>query len=246
PHAGTAPRSPTPPHAGTAPRNAGVPAGWPGGVPPPPPTRNITIDAIAIANPLIVTGRARTFENNVALRVRDARGAVIAETFTTATGEMGTHSPYRGTIFLTHDPGNKITIEALEYSAKDGAEQSLVSFTRPYTVETIAVQLYLPNRDCTGVVAQTRRLPKSVSMARLLVETLMAQRAPFPKGSRVESISLRGGTLTVDFNERLQNVGGACAAQMIRESVTRTLQKLPSVKKVIITAGGSEKLALQP
>ena len=57
---------------------------------------------------------------------------------------------------------------------------------------------------------------------------------------------LRDGTLTVDFNERLQNVGGSCRAQMIRAAVTETLSRLPSVKKVVITAGGSETLALQP
>jgi hypothetical protein len=213
---------------------------------PSTPERNIYIDGVEVANPVVVTGRARTFESNVALRVRDARGKLITETFTTATGEMGTHSPFRGTIWVTRDPGASITVEALEYSARDGSEQSLVSVTRPFGVELVEAALYLPNADCTGVVAQKRRIPKSISRARLLVEALMAEPAPFPKESRVESINLRDGTLTVDFNGRLQNVGGSCAAQMIRQSVTRTLMELPSVKKVVITAGGSEALALQP
>jgi Sporulation and spore germination/Immunoglobulin-like domain of bacterial spore germination len=201
---------------------------------------------VQVANPVVVTGRARTFESNVALRARDARGALIAETFTTATGEIGTHSPFRGTIWITRHPGTSITVEALEYSARDGSEQSLVSVTRPFGLEPIEVKVYLPNADCTGVVAQTRRMPKSISMARLLVEALIAEPHPFPKGSRVESVNLRDGVLTVDFNGQLQNVGGACAAQMIRQAVTRTLQELPSVKKVVITAAGSESLALQP
>jgi hypothetical protein len=68
----------------------------------------------------------------------------------------------------------------------------------------------------------------------------------FPRGSDVKSVVLRDGTLTVDFNERLQNVGGSCVASAIRQSVTRTLQQLPTVKQVVITAAGSEKLALQP
>lgn len=199
-----------------------------------------------VANPVVVTGRARTFENQVVLRARDARGTLITETYTTGTGEIGTHGPYRGTIWLTRDPGASLHVDALEYSARDGSERSLVSVTRPFDVETVDVRLYLPNADCTGVVAHTRRVPKSIAMARLLVEMLMAEPAPFPKGSGVESVNLRDGTLTVDFNERLQNVGGSCAAQMIRQSVTRTLQQLPSVQKVVITAGGSEALALQP
>lgn len=222
--------------------------------PAPEVERNIYIDSIEIANPIIVTGRARTFENNVALRVRDARGALITETFTTSTGEMGHHNPYRGMIWVTRDPGERVTVEALEYSAKDGSEQSLVSTTRPYEVERIDAQLYFPNADCTAVKSYVRRIPKSVSRARLLMEVLIAgpldsERgavAAFPEGSRVESVNLRDDVITVDFNERLRNVGGACRAQMIRESVMKTLQTLPIVRKGVITAGGSEELALQP
>lgn len=219
-----------------------------------PVSREIYIDGVDVANPVVVTGRARTFENNVALRLRDARGALLSETFTTSAGEMGHHNPYRGTLWITRDPGDRITVEALEYSAKDGSERSLVSETRPFAVEMISATLYLPDTNCTGVAPYTRRIPKSMSHARLLVEALIGgpldsergAAAMFPSGSRVESVNLRDGVLTVDFNERLQNVGGACRARMIRESVTRTLQELPSVKKVVLTAGGSEALALQP
>jgi hypothetical protein len=70
--------------------------------------------------------------------------------------------------------------------------------------------------------------------------------SPFPKGSAIASVKMSGSTVTVDFNERLQNVGGSCAAQAIRASVEKTLLQLPSVKRVVITAGGSERLALQP
>ena len=221
---------------------------------PDPAERNIYIDSVQVANPVVVTGRARTFENNVVLRVKDARGALITETFTTSTGEMGNHNPYRATLWVTRDPGSRITVEALDYSAKDGSERDVVAETRPFAVEPIEATLYFPNNDCTAVNPYKRRIPKSVSHARLIVETLVAgplpsergAAAPFPSGSRVESVILRDGVLTVDFNERLRNVGGACRAQMIRESVTRTLQTLPAVKKVVITAGGSEALALQP
>lgn len=200
-----------------------------------------------MANPLVVTGTARTFENNVVLRARAADRSLITETFTTANGEMGQYSPYRATLWLTRDPGSRVIVEALEYSAKDGSEQSLVRVERPFDVEAIEARLFLPDKDCTRVNPTTRRIPKSISHARLLVEALIADRAtPFPKGSRVESINLRDGTLTVDFNERLRNVGGSCAAQMIRASVTETLKTLPNVKKVVITAAGSEALALQP
>lgn len=206
----------------------------------------MTIDTVEIANPIVVSGVARTFENNVVVRVRGADGAVLTETFTTSEGDSGHRNPYRAAIWLPEDPGGRVTVEALEYSAKDGSERSLVSMTKPYDVEQIDLKLYLPDDQCRAVHPVTRSVPKSVAIARLLVEMLIAEPAPFPKGSRVQSVNLRDGVLTVDFNERLQNVGGSCAAQMIRAATTETLKQLPSVKHVVITAGGSEKLALQP
>ena len=239
---------------GAAPQPATIVEGAPD-PPPVPAESNIFIDEVELANPVVVQGRARTFENNVVLRLRDAKGAVITETFTTATGEMGRHSPYRGMLWVTRDPGARVTIEALEHSAKDGSPQSLVSVERPYAVELVERRLYFSDDACTGVKAYTRRIPKTVSAARVLVEALIAgptaaERAqgafgPFPQGSRVDSVHLRGDTITVDFNERLQNVGGSCRSEMIRETVTRSLQSL-GIRKVVLEAGGSEELALQP
>lgn len=233
-----------------------APTEAPGQAPAAPEKRNITITAVEIANPLVVSGLARTFENNVVLRARAKDGSVIAEGFTTATGEMGQHSPYRGSLWLTREPGDRITVEALEYSAKDGSETNVVRAERPFNVELVEAALYFPDENCTGVKPYSRRIPKTISMARLLVEALVqgptaderrrGAAAAFPERAAVQSVILRDGTLTVDFNERLQNVGGSCRAQMIRAAVTQTLSRLPSVKKVVITAGGSEKLALQP
>jgi hypothetical protein len=241
---------------GQRPGESDSPAGAEPVTTPPRSERNIYIDAVEVGNPLVVRGRARTFENNVVLRVRDAAGGTIAETFTTATGEMGTHSPFQGTVWLTRHPGDLVVIEALEYSAKDGSEQSLVRAERPFGLEPIDATLYFADANCTRVAPYRRQLPKSISLARLLTEALIAGPTAeerkkgavgaFPQGSAVQSVNLRGGVLTVDFNERLQNVGGSCAAQMIRASVTETLRTLPTVDRVVITAGGSEPLALQP
>ena len=248
--------TPTPAPVPTTSSAPPEPASAPAPAPAPVRERNIYIDGVEVANPVVITGRARTFENNVSLRVRNARGEVIAEDHTTSQGEMGNHNPYRATVWLTEDPGPRITVEALEYSAKDGSPQSLVRVEKPFTVAPIDAQLAFGTKECAGTVTAPRRMPKSVSHARLLVEALLrgpnaAERArgmvgPFPQGSGLRSVILRGGVLTVDFNERLQNVGGSCPAQLIRQTVTETLRRLPSVQQVVITAGGSEKLALQP
>ncbi len=220
-------------------------------------SQEIYIDSVSPANPLGVAGRARTFENTVQVRVRDAGGDVITEEFTTSRGEMGHHSPYSAQLWIVRDPGPRVTVEAFEYSAKDGSERSLTRKVVPYDVARMQVTLMLPVGDeCTETRGFTRAVPKSVALARLLVEALVAGAdseekaagavSPFPRGSDVNSVMLRDGIVTVDFNERLRNVGGSCAATSIRESVTRTLQRLPTVTQVVITAAGSEKLALQP
>ena len=174
----------------------------------------------------------------------------------TSVGEMGTHNPYEARLWVTRDPGASVTVEAFEYSAKDGSIRSLTRKEMPWSVDRIEATLLFPAGDCTRIVPFLRPMPKSAAMARLLVEALLAgptaeekgagASAPFPRGSDVNSVILRNGIITVDFNERLQNAGGACAATAIRESVTQTLKRLPSIKEVVITAGGSRELALQP
>jgi hypothetical protein len=237
-------------------------AGTDGATTTPPPAsavkkevpRNVFINRVTVANPLIVKGRARTFENTVVVRARSGND-VLKEIPATAVGEIGQYNPYTAHVWLTRHPGKELTVEAFEYSARDGSVQSLDSQTVRYTVPPVSAKLHFPAGDCTRFVEIERAIPKSISMARLLVEALIdgptaveqhGASAVFPRGSAVRSVNLRDGVLTVDFNERLQNVGGSCAVQAIRESVSRTLRQLPTVKNVVITAGGREDLALQP
>ena len=220
------------------------------------PAQEIYIDSVTPGNPLIVTGRARTFENTVQVRARDARGAIITEVFETSVGEMGNHNPFTARVWLVRDPGPHVIVESFEYSANDGSVRSLTTKHVPMSGTRMPASLRFSTSDCGRTAEFTRQVPRAVATARLLVEMLVAgpteaekaagASAPFPPGSRVNAVTLRGGELTVDFNERLQNVGGACAAQAIRESVTRTLMRLPAVKSVVITAGGSREQALQP
>ena len=218
--------------------------------------REIYIDSVEPGNPLVVRGRARTFENTVQVRARDTAGGVLAEVFTTSAGEMGHHNPYEARVWLVRDPGARVTIEAFEYSANDGSVRSLVSRTVPVPAARIPVTIVFPGPDCDATVAVTRRVPRGVGVAQLLMHALVAgpgaeeqamgASSAFPAGSRVESVILRDGVVTVDFNERLQNVGGSCAARAIRAAVSATLTRLPGVREVRVTAGGSEALALQP
>jgi Sporulation and spore germination./Immunoglobulin-like domain of bacterial spore germination. len=218
--------------------------------------QEIYIDTVSDTNPLVVKGRARTFENAVSLRVRDARGTLLTERHVTSTGEMGHHNPYEAQLWLVRDPGGKVTVEAFEYSAKDGSVRSLTRRQLDSSTALANVVLMFPAGDCERLQPFTRRVPKSQAMARLLGEALVAgptadekasgASSPFPAGTELRSVVLRHGQLTVDFNDRLQNVGGSCAVAAIRQSVTQTLRRLPTINSVVITSAGREDLALQP
>ena len=228
--------------------------------------RNVTITAprqgVAVtSNPVTISGTARTFENSVAIRLRNANGRVLLETHTTAEGEMGTFSAWNTSVFLTAHPGRTLQVEAFEISARDGSEESLVKVTTPYQVQSTTYQLFFhdPKRaptDCSKVFAHAEQMPASKSALRLLVEALLRGPSPaaaakgaaasFPQGSEVRSVTIRDGAAIVDFNERLQNVGGACRAQAIRASLEQTLTRLPGVKRVIVRANGNEQAAVQP
>jgi hypothetical protein len=201
-------------------------------------------------NPIRFGGTARTFENNVVVRVRDTDGNLMIERAVTATGETGTFNPWSAELYITRDPGDRVTLEALEYSAKDGSERSVARAAVRFEVPIVELTVFAhdPERaptDCSRVFPLIRRVPKATAVARLLVEVLLSTDL-FPRGAQANSVNLRDGVLTVDFNERVQNVGGACRAQAIRASLERTLRTLPAVKQVAITANGDRELALQP
>ena len=94
--------------------------------------REIYIDSVVPGNPVIVYGRARTFENVVQVRIRTPAGDSLAQTHTMSVGEMGHHNPFTIQLPIARDPGPRIVVEAFEYSAKDGSIRSLVSREVPY------------------------------------------------------------------------------------------------------------------
>jgi hypothetical protein len=214
-----------------------------------------------VGNPIEISGRARTFENHVGIRVEDTAGRVLRTSYATARGELGEFNPFSAEVFLTTDPGRSVRVVIFESSAKDGSIRSRDSAIVRVRGDRSTVRLHFPNatkwpNDCSRVGQAVRNLPTTISPARLAIEALIEgpQQSeeirgfsdPFPEGSQLQSIKLAGGTVTVDFNERLRNVGGSCRAQGIRAAVEQTMLSIDGIDRVVITADGSERLALQP
>lgn len=78
-----------------------------------------------VSSPVLVSGLAATFEANVQLRVRDASGAVVGETFTTAA-EAFTLTPFAAELDYAVTTAQMGCVEAFETSAMDGSEINIV------------------------------------------------------------------------------------------------------------------------
>jgi hypothetical protein len=102
---------------------------------PPPPSStgppNNTPNII-VTNPIpnqkvdrsiVVQGVARTFENNVHIRLSESGGKVLVDTFTTANSpDTGQYGNFEKTIQVGSASGAKLLLEVFQNSAKDGSE----------------------------------------------------------------------------------------------------------------------------
>jgi hypothetical protein len=85
-----------------------------------------------VTSPVRLRGTANVFEANVSIEVRDEKGTVILETFTTATSGTGTRGTFDTKLSLPTASG-KLTIVAFEASAEDGRPLHAVDV--PVTIE---------------------------------------------------------------------------------------------------------------
>jgi len=79
-----------------------------------------------IGNPVIISGKALVFEGTVSIRIKDANGAVLANTF--AQAQSGVElSDFSKSVSYTASTTTAGTVEVFSISAKDGSEQDKVT-----------------------------------------------------------------------------------------------------------------------
>ena len=84
------------------------------------PTPGMSVPA---AGPMLVSGKALTFESTVNIKIYDDRHNLILETFTMSASQNAEPGPYSISIeFPSKVTAPNGTLEVFEYSAKDGAE----------------------------------------------------------------------------------------------------------------------------
>lgn len=80
-----------------------------------------------VRSPLRVQGRARVFEGNLQVQVRDARGKIIGNGFTTAVPGAPGWGEFSYTVTFSVTGTQPGLIEAFSTSPKDGTVDNMVS-----------------------------------------------------------------------------------------------------------------------
>jgi hypothetical protein len=80
----------------------------------------------SVTSPLPVSGRARAFENTVNIRLTNADGQILAETFATADGDLGDFGKFSAMLEFAATSSGQGTLEVFQISAEDGSEQDRV------------------------------------------------------------------------------------------------------------------------
>lgn len=79
-----------------------------------------------VTSPVNVSGLSNTFESNVRIRVVGADGRILADTFTTGQGAMGTWGPFQASVPFDRGTNTTGTVVAFETSAETGAMTNVV------------------------------------------------------------------------------------------------------------------------
>ena len=98
----------------------------PAGTELPPIAVALPQSGMRVSSPITITGSADVFEATVNIRVLDANGEVIAESFAMATCGTGCRGDFSTQIDVPIDAKQPGTIQVFEYSAKDGSMINVV------------------------------------------------------------------------------------------------------------------------
>ncbi len=232
---------------------------------PKPVAANITMtspkNGDSVESPLLVTGKARVFENQFMIQIKDATDKVIYRTsvMTDAkdTGQFGNYKVY---VPIPTNATGKIKVEALSYSAKgDGSLEGYASAA--VTMKTLDVRTlyagFITSDDCVTATLFRREIYKTqqVALASLLEllegptsdEVAHGAKTFIPGGTRLNSVRIESGTAYADFNYMLDaGVAGSCKVQAIRAQIEATLKQFLGVNNVVISKDGKTQDILQP
>lgn len=224
-----------------------------------------------IKNPLTLTGQARGywfFEASAPVKLLDANGKEIANTYIQAQGDWMTENfvPFKGTLqFATPStPTGTLVFENDNPSGLSSNRRELrIPVKFDLTNPTMEVKAYFSTNEdaqttCEASQAISRIVPKTVATAGTALNELLKSPTDDEKlkygvftsinpGVKVQKLEIKNGTAYVDFNSALEfQVGGSCRVSAIRSQITNTLKQFSTIQNVVISIDGRTEDILQP
>ncbi len=220
-----------------------------------------------VGGTLTAQGIARVFENQFNVKIvvngkKEFEKGVMAN-----SPDAGLYGPYETKINIAGlgiKDGEEFTLEAFDYSAKDGSEIDKVVVSLKYKIiETTKVKIYFNNNkldpeiSCNKVFPVEREVSKTAAVAHAALEELLAGATiselsqgfmtSINSGVKIQKLIIENGVAKVDFDQTLESaVGGSCRVSAIRAQITETLKQFPTVQNVIISINGRTEDILQP
>lgn len=214
--------------------------------------------------PILITGEARVFENQLQYRLMECDGNVLRNGIVTAESlDMGMFGPFEVVVDILSDPhGEYGCIEVFSASPKDGSEINLVQTPIRFDMSKARrVHVFLSKdetgEDCQTVFPVVRLASSTPAIARVTLEELLRGPTTLEKqqgyqtsinvGVSIQKLVIQDGVARVDFDSQLEEaVGGSCRVSIIRNQIEKTLMQFPTVKEVIISIDGRTEDILQP
>ncbi len=219
-----------------------------------------------VKSPFTISGRARVPEGTVLVYVSDANDVVLATTTTQASDASPLWGTYSTEINFPTPSTSQGFLGVYVQNPDTGAEQNVIKIPIRFAEYQLPiVQVFFSNiqRDpnllsCDVVYSTTREVAQPEQRVMTALTQLLAGPtedeskegfiSSLPEtGVVVNSINLKDGVFTVDFNQALQaGVAGSCRVQAIRAQITQTLLQFDGVTDVVISVEGKSEAILQP
>ena len=219
-----------------------------------------------IGQPVIISGQARVFENQLNYQIQDGNGSVLAEGGLYAQSpDMGQYGPFEveTTYIEPKTDTGSITIFNSAARTKIDMVTIPVKFKKPLTDKILVYfgsnTLNPGAMDCTKVFSVERTILKTPGTAKAALEELLkgpteAEKAQgyfssINSGVKLQSVSISDvdGVAKADFDETLEfQVGGSCRVAAIASQIIETLKQFSTVGDVVISINGRTEDILQP
>src|SRR3989338_5138161 len=193
-----------------------------------------------IGQPVLISGQARVFENQLNYRIKDGDGNVLNEGGLYAKSpDVGQFGPFEVETTYTIPKTDYGAIEVFDYSAKDGSQIDTVTIPVKFQkTETLGIKVFFGSNalnpgaiDCTKVFSVERTIPKIQAVAKAALEELLKGPTDEEKaqeyftsinpGVKLQSITIVDGVAKADFNDTWDfQVGGSCKVTEIRSEIT--------------------------